>query len=502
MSVPVETSFASASYSTSYNELLESKRCLINSLTMINTDSSTGITITGGKIDNISIVSDPSDAVNKNYVIGSKRPSGPTDSVQFNDHGVFNGSSKLLFNGNFNSGTLILSDTAISDSVIVIGSNSISNAPEPIYGSQLATKNYVDRYRNLTTSLTYNSSASVTYSSLANTLILRSNIVESSSTITDLVPSAQNIIKSLMLTDISVNAASVSSLTLFGTQVVDGVTLLQNDLVLAKDQVNLVSNGIYTVKSSAWIRTSSLAPSAFGKRIYVDGGSTNGYLMYMSANNVSKSIVGTNDLTFTTINVLPTMSYYSFDVINKSLDSTFIISSNTGTTFTRSDPVVLYPTYNMNSVAYVTSIVPPTVSIDITHNGPNVKYLSSNFTNGTFQTNLSYKIDNTFMIPGPSTYISNTSVGYSYVQADVSKNIIVRNPGSASLDGFDNLLTQSIFTIQNISGFSITLSGTNSTGTWVFTPNPIIITATKTCDVLLYNNAGINYAMSMGNKQF
>jgi hypothetical protein len=486
--VPVDTSFASKTFNTCYNELLESKYCLFNSLSMLQTDSSTGITISGGQIDNITSISNGSDIVNKGYVIGSKRPSGPTDSIQFNDNGIFNGSSKLLFNGTFASGTLITTDVGISDSVVIIGSKSIVNAPEPIYPTQLATKNYVDKYRNFTNSFTYDSSSSVTYTDITNSIILRSNVLLSSTSITDLVPTAVDIVKELTLTDISVNAASVGSLTLVGTQTVDGIVLLQNSTILVKNQSDLTTNGIYTVRISNWIKTSTLV----NKRVYVNGGSVNGYLLYISNDN----------LTYKTIDVLPTMSYYSFDLINNSLDSTFIIGSNTGTTFTQLNPIIVYPTYVMNSTLYITALSPPAVSIDINSNGPDIKYLNSNFVNGTFQTNLSYKIDNTFMIPGPSTYVVSTSASQVYSQSDVSKNIIVRNPAGAASDGFADLLTQSIFTIQNISAFSVTLSGTNSLGNWVFKPNPIVITANKTCDVILYNTGGINYATSMGKKNF
>lgn len=52
----------------------------------------------------------------------------------------------------------------------------------------------------------------------------------------------------------SVKAASISNLTLSGTQTVDGVALVANDRVLVKDQTAQATNGIYLVAAGAWTR--------------------------------------------------------------------------------------------------------------------------------------------------------------------------------------------------------------------------------------------------------
>jgi hypothetical protein len=52
----------------------------------------------------------------------------------------------------------------------------------------------------------------------------------------------------------SVKAASTATLTLSGTQTVDGIALIANDRVLVKDQTTPSQNGVYVVAAGAWSR--------------------------------------------------------------------------------------------------------------------------------------------------------------------------------------------------------------------------------------------------------
>lgn len=52
----------------------------------------------------------------------------------------------------------------------------------------------------------------------------------------------------------SVKAATTTTITLAGTQVIDGVSLAEGDRVLVKDQTNKAQNGIYIVQASTWTR--------------------------------------------------------------------------------------------------------------------------------------------------------------------------------------------------------------------------------------------------------
>src|SRR4051812_8331924 len=52
----------------------------------------------------------------------------------------------------------------------------------------------------------------------------------------------------------AMRAASTANLTLSGTQTIDGVAVVANDRVLAKDQSTASGNGIYVVAAGAWAR--------------------------------------------------------------------------------------------------------------------------------------------------------------------------------------------------------------------------------------------------------
>ena len=53
-----------------------------------------------------------------------------------------------------------------------------------------------------------------------------------------------------------VRAASTGALTLSGLKTIDSVVLVADDRVLVKDQADGIQNGIYNVKSGAWVRSS------------------------------------------------------------------------------------------------------------------------------------------------------------------------------------------------------------------------------------------------------
>jgi hypothetical protein len=74
----------------------------------------------------------------------------------------------------------------------------------------------------------------------------------------------------------SVKAASTATLTLSGTQTVDGIALVAGDRCLAKDQSTPATNGIYVVAAGAWTRAVDQdawgeVPSAY---VWVEQGTT------------------------------------------------------------------------------------------------------------------------------------------------------------------------------------------------------------------------------------
>lgn len=75
----------------------------------------------------------------------------------------------------------------------------------------------------------------------------------------------------------SVKAATTASISLTGTQTIDGIALVANDRVLVKDQATPALNGIYVVQSGAWTRATDMdawteVPAAY---TFVEQGTTN-----------------------------------------------------------------------------------------------------------------------------------------------------------------------------------------------------------------------------------
>lgn len=505
--------FPTVTYQANHSEKLEVKNMLINSLKMLSSDSTIGITMENGIIDGITVIQDPSDAVNKQYIINSKKPSGPVDSLQYNDNGVFNGSNKLLFNGDFSHGSLITKGINISDSIVVIGSDQILNVEDPIYNTQLASKHYVDNFENYTNTLSFVSSVSEIYPTITNTIVRR-NVPNGITTVQDYFPTAQKAFITLTDSDIQVNAATTVNISLTGLQTIDGVLLVVGNYVLVKNQTNLVENGIYIVSSGSWSRLSLsgiTVPSIFGTIIYVLTGTVNADLVYTTSNTAYDSNTGTDKLVFEQLSLLRTGFFYDFCIVNESTTATLTVSpssTNSGmnliqyTNFSSTNSIILLPNYISTGVLTITGLVPPAMSVLLTSNKQGIKYIDSNFVSGSFQTNLSYRITDTFMLPGPSTVITNTSANYLYTATDIANNIVIRNPGSNSNDGIDNVMRNGSFSIQNISANTINISGTNSVGVWTYDPSPIVIGPSKVQTIILYTENGQNYATGLGQMDY
>lgn len=71
----------------------------------------------------------------------------------------------------------------------------------------------------------------------------------------------------------SVKVATTANITLSGTQTIDGVALSVDDLVLVKNQSTTADNGVYAVKSGAWVEQSWSDDTVV---VVVDEGAVNG----------------------------------------------------------------------------------------------------------------------------------------------------------------------------------------------------------------------------------
>lgn len=75
----------------------------------------------------------------------------------------------------------------------------------------------------------------------------------------------------------SVKVATTADITLSGTQTIDGVALSVDDLVLVKNQSTTADNGVYAVKSGAWVEQSWSTANVI---VAVDQGAVNGGNIY------------------------------------------------------------------------------------------------------------------------------------------------------------------------------------------------------------------------------
>ncbi len=98
----------------------------------------------------------------------------------------------------------------------------------------------------------------------------------------------------------SVKAATTANITLSGTQNVDGVVLAVDDRVLVKNQTSAAENGIYLVKSGAWVRADDAGNGELtaGSFTFVEEGTLNGDTGWVISTDGAIT-VGTSAITWT-----------------------------------------------------------------------------------------------------------------------------------------------------------------------------------------------------------
>lgn len=95
-----------------------------------------------------------------------------------------------------------------------------------------------------------------------------------------------------------VRAATTGNITLSGAQTVDGVALVAEDRALVKDQSTGSQNGVYVVKSGAWVRATDAdtASELNAATVFVTSGATNGDKSFtQTADNIT---LGSTSLVF------------------------------------------------------------------------------------------------------------------------------------------------------------------------------------------------------------
>jgi hypothetical protein len=100
----------------------------------------------------------------------------------------------------------------------------------------------------------------------------------------------------------SVKVATIVNITtLYGLMTIDGVSVVQGDYVLVKNQSNGINNGIYVVKQYAnWQRRNDmiLGTSVSGVGVYVNEGTVNGDAVFFCTNSPLTDVVGVDSLVF------------------------------------------------------------------------------------------------------------------------------------------------------------------------------------------------------------
>ena len=97
----------------------------------------------------------------------------------------------------------------------------------------------------------------------------------------------------------AVKVTTTMNITLNGTQIIDGISISVDDRVLVKNQTIASENGIYLVKSGAWVRASDLNTGlniSSGIFTFIEQGITYGSSGWVLTTN--SGTVGTDDLTF------------------------------------------------------------------------------------------------------------------------------------------------------------------------------------------------------------
>ena len=109
-----------------------------------------------------------------------------------------------------------------------------------------------------------------------------------------------------------VRVATTANITLNGTQVIDGVSVIVGDRVLVKDQTDAKTNGIYVVSSSAWSRATDADNNPAGELaggdfcLVLEGTLGSGYGYVCS--NTSTITIGSSNITYVAYNAAKAIS--------------------------------------------------------------------------------------------------------------------------------------------------------------------------------------------------
>lgn len=109
-----------------------------------------------------------------------------------------------------------------------------------------------------------------------------------------------------------VKAATTASITLSGTQTIDGISCAAGDRVLVKNQATAAQNGIYIVAAGSWARATDADAAAdlAGAVVAVSSGTANGGLVFYTSFKASNAL-GTDAMSWTQLGLVSDASITS-----------------------------------------------------------------------------------------------------------------------------------------------------------------------------------------------
>lgn len=154
--------------------------------------------------------------------------------------------------------------------------------------------------------------------------------------------------------------ATTAAIALAGLQAIDGVTVVEGDRVLVKDQADAKTNGIYAASSGNWVRTTDAASNAqffLGMAVIVAQGTSAG-LTYICTATDDPVVIGTSSISWASqaavANALQSATSTSSAALTTGA-KTFVMQS--GKSFAAQQWVLIYETANPDNclLAEITS---------------------------------------------------------------------------------------------------------------------------------------------------
>ncbi len=236
------------------------------------------VTISGGTINNTIIGGTTPVA---GFFTTLSATSGLTGNVTGNLTGNVTGNVLGNLTGNVTGNVTASSGTSTFNNVTINGtldmdagsSATIINLPNPTNGGDAANKTYVDAQRDTRLALAGGT--------MSGAIAMGTNKITGLGTPTADADAATKAYVDQVAQGLDVKAsvrvATTASITLSGTQTIDGVAVIAGDRVLVKDQSTGSQNGVYVAAAGAWSRSSDMDawtefPGAF---VFVEQGTVN-----------------------------------------------------------------------------------------------------------------------------------------------------------------------------------------------------------------------------------